>query len=73
MREQRFPMANPVVLTAAELAALKTLIDGDRRQPSLSPAIKQRLSELRLIERREWPNGPPWRTALGKRVLREDK
>jgi hypothetical protein len=35
--------------------------------------MKRRLSELRLIERREWPNGPPWRTALGNRVLREDK
>jgi hypothetical protein len=64
-------MANPVVLTAAELAALKALIDGDHRQPSLLPAIRQRLSELRLIERREWPNGPFWRTSLGKRVVRE--
>lgn len=66
------PMANPVVLTPPpELAALKALIDGDRRQPLMLPAIKQRLSELRLIERREWPNGPPWRTALGKRVVRD--
>jgi len=65
------PMANPVVLTAPELAALKALIDGDRRQPLLLPAIKQRLSELHLIERREWPNGPPWRTARGKRVVRD--
>jgi hypothetical protein len=66
-------MANPVDLTAAELAALRTLIDGNRRQPSMSPEIKQRLSDLRLIERREWPYGPPWRTALGKRVEREGK
>jgi hypothetical protein len=66
-------MANPVVLTAAERGALAALIDGDRRQPSITPEMKRRLSELRLIERREWPNGPPWRTALGNRVLREDK
>ena len=52
-------MANPVVLTAAERGALAALIDGDRRQPSITPEMKRRLSELRLIERREWPNGPP--------------
>jgi hypothetical protein len=63
-------MAKPVDLTAAELGALRALIDG-RRQPSMSREIKQRLSELHLIERREWPYGPPWRTALGKRVVRE--
>ena len=67
-------MGNEIVLTAPELAALKALIDGDRRQrPSLLPSIKRRLSELKLIERREWPYGAPWRTALGKRVVREGK
>ena len=39
----------------------------------MSPEIRQRLSELRLIERREWPDGPPWRTTLGKRLVREAK
>jgi len=33
--------------------------------------IRERLSELRLIERREWPDGPPWLTARGSRVVRE--
>jgi hypothetical protein len=66
-------MAKPVDLTTAELGALRALIDGDRRQPAMSREIKQRLSELHLIERREWPNGPPWRTALGKRVGRDGK
>ena len=66
-------MANPVDVTDAELAALRALIDGDRQQPSMSPQIKQRLSDLGLIERREWPDGPPWRTALGKRVQREGR
>ena len=36
----------------------------------MSPEIKKRLSELRLIERRAWPNGPPWRTARGNRLVR---
>jgi hypothetical protein len=63
-------MSKPVVLTAAERGALAALIDGDRRQLSLSPEMKKRLSELRLIERREWPDGPPWRTARGNRLLR---
>jgi hypothetical protein len=66
-------MAKPVVLTAAELAALAALIDGDRTQRRMSPKIQGRLSELRLIERREWPNGPPWRTARGNRLVREGK
>ena len=66
-------MAKPIVLTATERGALTALIDGDRRQRSMSPEIRQRLSDLRLIERREWPDGPPWRTALGKRLVREGK
>jgi hypothetical protein len=66
-------MANEIALTAAELAALRALIDGDRNQRRMSPEIRERLSELRLIERREWPNGPPWRTARGKRRVRESQ
>jgi hypothetical protein len=34
----------------------------------MSPKIRERLSELRLIERREWPNGQMWRTTRGDRV-----
>jgi hypothetical protein len=64
-------MANDVKLTEAELAALRGLIDGDQAQRRMSPEIRKRLSALRLIERREWPDGPPWRTALGNRVARE--
>jgi hypothetical protein len=63
-------MANEITLTPAELAALRSLIDGDMNPRRMSPAIRARLDELRLIERREWPNGPTWRTARGKRVAR---
>jgi hypothetical protein len=64
-------MANEISLTAAELAALRALVDGDRNPRRMSPEIRERLRELRLIERREWPNGPSWRTARGKRLARE--
>ena len=60
-----------IVLTPDELRALQALIDGDRRQHPIPPKIRERLSELRLIERREWPSGPPWLTARGTRVVRE--
>jgi hypothetical protein len=63
-------MPNGIVLTTAELAALRALIDGEQNQRRMSPEIRQRLSELRLIERREWPDGPPWRTPRGNRFLR---
>jgi len=66
-------MAKPIVLTAAEHGALVALIDGDWKQRRMPREIRARLSELHLIERREWPNGPPWRTALGKRLVREGK
>jgi hypothetical protein len=65
------PMAKPIILTEAERAALAALIDGDRTQRPMSPEIQERLSALRLIERREWPDGPPWRTARGNRLIRE--
>ena len=66
-------MANPIVLTAPEFAALKALIDGDQPPRRMSHAILDRLNALRLIERREWPNGPRWRTALGNRLLHDGK
>ena len=66
-------MAKEIVLTAAEFSALGALIDGDRREGAITAEIKKRLSDLRLIERREWPNGPFWRTARGKRLVREGK
>jgi len=64
-------VAKPIHLTEAERGALAALIDGDRNQRPMSLEIQERLSALRLIERREWPNGPCWRTARGKRLLRE--
>jgi Spy/CpxP family protein refolding chaperone len=64
-------MAKHIDLTDAERAALTALIDGDRSPRRMSPEIQERLSELRLIERREWPNGPHWRTNRGKRAIRE--
>jgi len=65
-------MAKPIILpTDTERNALETLIDGYRSPLRISPAIMERLSELRLIERREWPDGPPWRTAPGNRLVRE--
>ena len=36
-----------------------------------SSVLNERLRELRLIERREWPNGPLWRTTRGNRAVRE--
>ncbi len=37
----------------------------------MPPEIEARLRALRLIERREWPNGPLWRTTRGERRVRE--
>jgi hypothetical protein len=65
-------MANAIVLTALELSALGA-VDGTRTQPPILPEIKRRLSALLLVERREWPNGPLWRTARGDRRVREGK
>ena len=48
-------------LSDDELTALAA-IDGTRGQPAMKPALEARLSLLRLTERREWPNGPLWRT-----------
>ena len=62
-------VVSPTNLTDAELAALRA-IDGTRTQPPVPPEIHARLVELGLIERREWPNGPLWRTAGGNRRAR---
>jgi hypothetical protein len=59
-------MVNKIALTDDELAALGA-VDGMRA------AIKARLIELRLVERREWPNGPLWRTTAGNRLVRSLK
>jgi hypothetical protein len=61
-----------IALTAAELSALRA-VDGTRKQRSMPLETKVRLSALLLIERREWPNGPYWRTARGDRRVREGK
>ena len=65
-------MANEITLTAAELAALSAA-DGTPTQPRMSPEIEIRLRELRLIERREWPDGPLWLTTAGLRRVRQGK
>jgi hypothetical protein len=64
-------MAKPIVLTDPERGALAALVDGDRAQRRMSPRIYERLTALGLIERREWPDGPPWRTNRGNRLVRE--
>ncbi len=51
-------------LTGAEFAALAA-VDGTPNQPPMAPEIKARLFELYLIQYREWPDGPLWRTANG--------
>jgi hypothetical protein len=62
-------MALKIVLTDSEYAALAT-VDGTRAQPKLTSEINARLRALHLIERREWPNGPLWRTTTGNRCVR---
>jgi hypothetical protein len=59
-------------LTAAEFSAL-SVVDGTQKQPQISAEITAHLRDLDLIERREWPRGPLWRTARGERRLREGK
>jgi len=62
-------MAEKIALTTAEFAALAA-VDGTRAQPKLPSGINARLSALHLIERREWPDGPLWRTTIGNRCVR---
>jgi hypothetical protein len=65
-------MAKETPLTKTELIALAA-VDGTPTQPKMLPEIKSRLIGLYLIERREWPNGPLWRTPKGDRRTRAKK
>jgi len=65
-------MANEPTLTKAELAALAK-IDGTQKGSDMPAAIKARLTKLKLVERREWPNGPLWRTTAGNKVSRANR
>ena len=60
-------MAKKIALSDAEFEALAT-VDGTRSQPKMSIDIEARLRGLDLVERREWPNGPLWRSAAGDRL-----
>jgi hypothetical protein len=40
---------------------------------AISPKLLERLRDLGLIERREWPKGPFWRSARGDRRVRNGK
>jgi hypothetical protein len=65
-------MAKETALTKTELTALAA-VDGSSAQPKMPPEIKSRLMGLYLIERREWPNGPLWRTPKGDRRAKARK
>jgi hypothetical protein len=65
-------MAKETALTKAELTELAAG-GGTPAQPKMLPEIKARLMGLYLIERREWPNGPLWRTPKGDRRTRARK
>jgi hypothetical protein len=65
-------MAKEIALTDAEFAALAA-IDGTPAHSRMPAEIKTRLLGLYLIERREWSNGPLWRTAAGDRRVRGGK
>ena len=68
-----FPqMAKETALTKAELTELAA-DGGTPAQPKMLSEIKARLMGLYLIERREWPNGPLWRTPKGDRRTRARK
>jgi hypothetical protein len=62
-------MTKELALSKTELTALAA-VDGTPAQPKMLPEIKSRLMGLALIERREWPNGPLWRTPKGDRRTR---
>ena len=62
-------MAKEATFTKAELAALAK-IDGTQKGSDVPAAIRTRLTELKLVERREWPNGPLWRTTAGDKLVR---
>jgi hypothetical protein len=65
-------MAKEYALTKIELSALAA-VDGTPAQPKMLPEIKARLMGLYLIERREWPQGPLWRTPKGDRRTKARK
>jgi hypothetical protein len=65
-------MAKETALTKTELTALAA-VDGSSAQAKMPPEIKSRLMGLCLIERREWPNGPLWRTPKGDRRAKARK
>lgn len=59
-------------LSRAEFAALAA-VDGTAAQPEMTAQMQARLSTLLLIERRSWPNGPLWRTAMGNRHVKRGR
>jgi hypothetical protein len=65
-------MAKEISLGQDELAAL-TAVDGTHAGSRMRAAIKARLTELRLVERLQWPNGPLWRASAGNRLVRGGK
>ena len=62
-------MVKKIALSDAELKVLAA-VDGARSQPKMPAEIEVRLRDLGLVERREWPNGPLWRSVAGDRLLR---
>ena len=62
-------MAKEPTLTKAARAAL-TKVDGTPEGSEMPAAIKTGLTQLKLVERREWPNGPLWRTPAGNKLVR---
>jgi hypothetical protein len=46
------------------------LIENRRPAPWDAGSRMRAVIKTRLIERREWPNGPFWRTAAGNRLVR---
>jgi hypothetical protein len=62
-------MAKEPTLTKAQLAALAK-VNGTQKGSNMPIAIRTRLTKLELVERREWPNGPLWRTTAGNRLVR---
>ena len=62
-------MAKEPMMTKAALAAL-TKVDGTPEGSDMPAVIRTRLTELKLVERRAWPNEPLWRTAAGNKRVR---
>jgi hypothetical protein len=64
--------AEQAALTDAQLAALAA-VDGTHARSRMPAAITTRLAKLGLVERREWPNGPLWRTPAGNKLVRASR